>query len=75
MRKKITCHLADFAILAGYRVKIKENEKNREILGSCKKAERLWNLRVTVIPIVVGGLGTLLKNLDELEIRGSIETI
>ena len=36
-------------------------------------------MKITVIPIVIGALGTLLKGLlkrlDDLEIRGQIETI
>ena len=39
----------------------------------------MWNMRVMVIPIVVCALGTVLKGfgrgLEELEIRGRIETI
>ena len=38
-----------------------------------------WNMRVKVIPIVVGTLGTVSKSLEdrleELEISGRIETI
>ena len=41
--------------------------------------KKLWNMRVKVIPIVVGALGTipksLEKRLEDLEIRGRIETI
>ena len=32
-------------------------------------------MKVTVIPMVVGALGTASKRLDELDIRGKIETI
>ena len=38
-----------------------------------------WNMKVTVIPIVIGVLGTipksLVKGLDDLEIRARVETI
>ena len=40
--------------------------------------KRLWNVKVTVIPIVGGVLGRVSKNLQKhakLEIRGIIETI
>ena len=40
---------------------------------------RTWNMKVTVIPVVVGVLGTipkgLVKGLEDLEIRGQVETI
>ena len=36
--------------------------------------EKLWNMKVTIIPIVIGAFGTvtkgLLKGLEGLEIRG-----
>ena len=39
----------------------------------------LWSMRLTVVPVVIGALGTVLKclekRLEELEIRGKIETI
>ena len=44
-----------------------------------KALKELWIVRETVIPIVVGVLGTipkgLEKRLEQLEIRGRIETI
>ena len=47
----------------------------------CKGIEKkkLWNMKVTVIPILIGALGTvtkgLVKRLEDLEIRGQVETI
>ena len=39
----------------------------------------MWNIKVTVIPIVIGGLGTvtkeLVQGLNDLEITGLVETI
>ena len=42
--------------------------------------KNLWNMKVTMTPIVVDALGTVVpksleRNLEELEIRGRIETI
>ena len=41
--------------------------------------KKLWNMKVTIIPIVIGALGTvtkgLLKGLDDLEFGGRVETI
>ena len=40
---------------------------------------KLWNIKVTIVPIVIGALGTvtkgLLKGLEDLEVRGRVETI
>ena len=72
-KKERTCQLVDFAVPADHRVKLKENEKMNKYL------EKLWNMKVKVIPIVVGALGTVPKGLERglesLEIRGRIETI
>ena len=61
------------------REKAKEGKKDRQILESCQKNENLWNMEVILIPIVVGGFVTYSKNqekrLDEIEIRGRIQTI
>ena len=39
----------------------------------------LWNMKVTIIPIVIGALGTvpqgLIRGLEELEVEGLAETI
>ena len=69
----------DFAVPADHRVKLKENEKMDKYLDLARELKKLWNMRVKVIPIVVGTLETvpisLKKRLEDLEIRGRIETI
>ena len=39
----------------------------------------MWNMKVTIIPIVIGDLGTVTKGFvkgqEDLEIRGRVETI
>ena len=41
--------------------------------------KKLWNMKVRVIPIVIGALGTvtkgLVQGLEDLEMRGRVETI
>ena len=41
--------------------------------------KKLWKMRVTLIPIVIGVFGTvtkeLLKGLEDLEVGGQVETI
>ncbi len=54
----------DFAVPADLRVKVKECEKRDKY--------QLWNMKVTIIPIVIGALGTVTKGLlqgpEDLEI-------
>ena len=41
--------------------------------------KKLWNMKVTIIPVVIGNLSSvtkgLIKRLEDLEITGRVETI
>ena len=41
--------------------------------------KKQWNMKVTIIPIVIGALGAitkgLVKGLEDLEITGQMETV
>ena len=69
----------DFAVLADHWVKLTEREKKDKYLDLARGLKKLWNMKVTFIPIVIGTLGRvtkgLLKGLEDLEIRGRVETI
>ena len=69
----------DFAVPAGHGVKIKVSKKRDKYMDLARELRKVWNMKVTVIPIVIGLLGTVLKGLkrgfEELEIQGRIETI
>ena len=49
----------DFAVPAKHRVQIKENEKRNKYLDLTRKQRKLWNMKVMVIPTVIGALGTI----------------
>ena len=76
-RKKRNCWIVDFAVFTEW--KIKENEKSDNYLYLTRELKILWNMNVTVIPIVIGALGmifeSLVRGLKELAIRGQAETI
>ena len=78
-KKRKTCRIVDFAVPADHRVKIKENEKRDKYLDLARELKRLWNTKVTIIPIVMGALGTvpkgLEKGLETLVIVGRIDTM
>ena len=69
----------DYAVPADHRVKLKEREKRDKFLNLARELKKLWNIKGTFIPIVIGALGTvtkvLIKGLEKLEIRGRVETI
>ena len=41
----------------------KPNQKDRQILETSQRTKEMWNLKVTVIPIVIGAVGTVPKDL------------
>ena len=51
-------------------------DKYFDLAGELKM---LWNMEVTIVPIVIGAFGTvtkvLLKGLEDLEFGGRVETI
>ena len=77
--KKSICKIVDFAVPADHRIKLKECEKKDKYLDLARELKKLWNMKVTIVPIVSGTLGTmtkgLLKDLEDLEVGGRVETI
>ena len=61
------------------RIKLKECEKKDKYLDLARELKKLWNMQVTIIPIVIGAFETvtkgLLKGLEDLEVGGKVETI
>ena len=58
----------NFAVLADHRVKIKENKNRDKYSDLARELKKLWTMKVTVIPIVIGELGMIPKGLvSELE--------
>ena len=78
-KKKRTWKIVDFAVPADHRIKLKECEKKDKYLDLTRELKKLWNMQVTIIPIVIGAFGTvskgLLKGLEDLEFGGRVETI
>ena len=75
----------DLAVTVDHRVKLKESEQNDKYLDLARelkkktKTNKQWNMKVTVIPIIISVLGTVAKRmvqgLEGLEIRGRVEII
>ena len=53
-KKKRTCKIVDFAVPADHRIKLKECEKKNNYLDFGRLLKKLWNMQVTIIPIVIG---------------------
>ena len=69
----------DFAVAADHRIKLKECEKKDKYLDLVRELKKLWNMKETIVPIVIGAFGTvtkgLLKGLDDWVVGGRVETI
>ena len=78
-KKKRTCKIVYFTVPADHRIKLKECENKDKYLDLARELKKLWNMQVTIIPIVIGAFGTvtkgLLKRLEDLEVGGRVETI
>ena len=78
-KKKKISKIVDFAVPAGYRIKLKECEKRDKYLDLARELKKLWNMKVTITLIVIGAFGTVtkgfLKSLEDLEFGGRVETI
>ena len=72
IKKKRNCRIMDFTVPVSHKSKLKENEK---YVGLARGLKKLWNMKV----IVIGALGKitkeLIQGLEDLEIRGRVETI
>jgi hypothetical protein len=77
-KKEKTCKLIDVAIPADRNVQ-KEAEKNLKYKSFCIEIQRMWNLKCTIISIVIGATGivtrSLKKNLEVLPGKHSIDSL
>ena len=70
-------------LCSGHKIKLKECEKKDKYLDLAnelkKTPKKLWNMKVAIIPIVIGAFGIvtkgLLNGLEDLEVGGRVETI
>ena len=77
-KKKRISKIVDFAVPADHRINLKESEKKDKYLDLARELKKLLNMKVTIVPIVIGVLGTitkgLLKSLEDLEVGRRIVT-
>ena len=57
--KKEICKIVDFSVPADQRIKLKECERRDKYLDLARELKKLWNMKVTVIPVVIGAFGTV----------------
>ena len=60
-KRERICKIVNFAVPADHRIKLKECEKKDNNLDFARELKKLWNMQVTIIPIVIGAFGTVTK--------------
>ena len=78
-KKEITCTLIDVAIPTDRNAVQKEAEKKLKYKSFCKEIQRIWNLKCTIMPVIIGATGivtrSLRKNLDAVPGKHSIDSL
>ena len=60
--KKRTCKIIDFTVPGDSRIENKEKEKIKKYQDLRQELQKIWNVRVKIIPLVVGSSGTIPKH-------------
>ena len=64
--EKRTCILIDVAISADSNAIKKEAEKSLKYKDLTIEVQRMWNVKTTVIPVIIGAAGTISKWFSEI---------
>ena len=59
MTIKKECQIIDLAIPGDQNIAIKEQEKNDKYQDLKIELRKIWDVKVVVIPVVIGALGTM----------------
>ena len=78
-RKEKTCTLIDVAISADRNVVQKEAEKKLKYKSLCVEIQQMWNLKCTIIPVIIETTGivtrSLKKNLEAVAGKYSTDSL
>ena len=78
-KKKRICETVVFVVTVDHRINLEECKKKDKYLDLARELKKLRDMKVMIVPIVIGALGTitkgLLKGLEDLEVGGRVETI
>ena len=60
-KQERSCKIIDFAVPGDRRIEEKEKDKIEKYQGLERELQKIWNVKVKVIPLVVGSLGAIPK--------------
>ena len=63
-RKERSSKIIDFAVPGDSRIEEKEKDKIEKYQDLGRELQKLWNVKLKIIPLVVGVLGTIPKQFD-----------
>ena len=62
-KQKREVQIIDFAIPGDQNIAIKEQEKTDKYQDLRIELQKVWNVKVVVIPVIIGALGTMSKEI------------
>ena len=78
-RDNLEERIVDFVVPVDYKLKLKESVKKDKYLDLARELKNVWNMKVTMILIVISAVVTVTKGLaqglKDLDIIGRVETI
>ncbi len=60
------CHLIDIAVPGDISVASKEVDKIRKYQDLARELRKIWQVKLKVVPVLVGALGTIPKALGNI---------
>ena len=72
---KKLCQIVDFAVPYDTKVNTKEVEKIEKYQDLARELRKLWNMKVSIIPVIVGALETtpkIFKRMEDIGIKTRI---
>ena len=60
-KKERSCKIIDFAVPGDSRIEEKEKDKIEKYQDLGRELQKIWNVKVKIIPLVVGSLGAIPK--------------
>ena len=64
MVRRRSCKIIDFAVPGYSRIQEKEKDKIEKYQDLGRELQKIWNVKVKIISLVVGSLGALPKEFD-----------
>ena len=65
-RREVSCKIIDFAVPGDSRIEEKEKDKTEKSQDLGRDLQKIWNVKVKIIQLVVGSLGAMPKQFGNI---------